>query len=417
MRRPDRVVITGIGLTCPIGSDLTTVTDGLRVGRSGIRAMPQWVGVRGLGPSVAGVVTDVDLKASIPRKYRRSMGRVAQLATYATGQAIREADLSRDLLAGGRVGLASGSTTGSPSATLEYYANILGEGGIRANKSTAFLQVMSHTCAANLAMVFGITGRVWGANSACTSASQAIGLGFDTLRAGLQDVMVCGGAEEAHATTAGVFDVVHAASTAYNGSPTKTPRPFDRDRDGMVVGEGAGTLVLERLAHARARGARIYGEVVGFGTTCDGEHITSPAAAGMVSCMRAALADAHLKPDDMDYINAHATATALGDATEAEATRQVFADRVPISSTKGYVGHTLGACGAIETIFLVSMMQNRYLAPTLNLDNIDPACEGLRHVTDRLDQPMRIGMTNNFAFGGINTSLIIRRTDEHGNEA
>ncbi len=407
MRQPEAIVVTGVGIASPIGCDLPTVTEALKRGHSGVQAVEAWSQVPDLMAHVAALVDGLDLEAAISRKHRRSMGRVAQLSAYAARQAIDAAGLDAELLGSGRVGLALGSTTGSPASTLGYYRNILGP-GMRANKSTAFLQVMSHTCAANVALAFGLTGRVWGPNSACTSGSQAIGLGYDTLRLGAQDVMICGGAEEVHFTTAATFNLAGAASTAYNAEPQETPRPFDAARDGMVVGEGAGVLVLEREAHARARGASIVGEVIGFATTCDGEHITSPAEGGMARTMELALAAADIAPADVDYVNAHATGTVLGDATEARATCSVFGDGVPVSSTKGYVGHTLGACGAIESIFVLAMIREGFVAPTKNLTKIDPACVGLWHVQAPLDRRVHVAMNNNFAFGGINTSLVFR---------
>ncbi len=408
-----RVVVTGIGILCPIGADLGAVTAALRLGRSGIRRMDGWAKVKDLSARVAGSIEGlgIDLEASIARKHRRSMGRVAQLAAWAAGRAIEDARLVPELLGSGRVGVSIGSTIGSPSATLDYYANVFGP-GLRANKSTSFLQIMSHTCAANVALAHGVTGRVWAPASACTSASQAIGLGYDSLRAGVEDVMLCGGAEEVHFTTAAVFETVGAVSTRFNDTPHRTPRPFDQSRDGLVVGEGAGIVVLERLAHARARGARIWGEVIGFATSCDGEHITQPTAAGMESCMRQAIESADVSPAEIDYVNAHATATDVGDRTEAQATLKVFGDKVPISSTKGYVGHTLGACGAIETIFILDMMREGFAAPTLNLEQIDPACAGPWHLQEPLVKTIRVAMNNNFAFGGINTSLILRAWPE-----
>lgn len=404
----ERVVVTGVGITCPIGNDFDTVVDNLEKGESGIRRMEGWSEHEGLSSKVAGTVLDLDLHAILPRKVRRTMGRVAQLCAFASGKAIEAAGLESDYVRGGQVGLAMGSTVGSSAATLEWYRNALGPGGIRANKSTAFLKVMSHTCAANVALAHGITGRVWGSNSACTSSSQAIGLGYDTVRLGAQEVMICGGAEEAHYTTAAVFDLVSAASSAFNDRPMMTPRPFDKQRDGMVVGEGGGALVLERYDRAKARGATIYGEILGFATTCDGEHITTPAAAGMVSCMRRAMADSRLTASDIQYINAHATGTGIGDPAEAQATAEVVGDRVPISSTKGHVGHTLGGCGAIESIFVLGMMREGFAAPTLNLNEVDPSCEGPWHLQEPLRRPMEVAMSNNFAFGGINTTLIFR---------
>lgn len=400
----ERVVVTGRGIVSSIGQTPDDVWDGLLNGKSGVCYMPEWAEIDGLNSHVAAPVKGIDLQKAIPRKYRRSMGRVAQFGTLAASRAIADAGLGKEIMRTGRVGLAVGSTTGSPGSTYDYYDNLI-KRGVRANRSTAFLQVMSHTCAANIALACGINGRVWGPASACTSGSQSLGLGFETLQAGKQDIMLCGGAEEVHFTTAATFDMVSAASSQYSDRPTYTPRPFDMNRDGMVVGEGAGILVLERLSHAQARGATIYAEVLGFGTGCDGEHITSPAAKGMALCMQAALDDAGLAPSDVDYINGHATGTDLGDIAEAQATHQVFGDRVPLVSTKGYIGHTLGACGAIESIFLMEMMKHGIMIPCKNLDSVDD-CSGPWILNEQRQAPIKVAMNNNFAFGGINTSLI-----------
>ena len=354
-----------------------------------------------------GATAELKDEKRIPRQQRRSMGRMSLFAAQAAQDALADAGLEGAAAASGRMGCIIGSTTGSPLATFDYYANILGP-GIRANKGTAFLQIMSHTAAANVALAHGIIGRVWGTSAACASGSQGIGLAYDTVKAGSQDVMICGGAEETHFTAAATFDLVGAASTGFNDRPEMTPRPFDKARDGMVVGEGAGILILERLEHAVARGAKIHAEVVGFATTCDAEHLTSPDVAGMAFCMREALVSAGIAATEVDYVNAHATGTVLGDATEAKATADVFGDRVPFSSTKGYTGHTLGGCGGIESIFVILMMQHGFVAPNRNLENIDPACQGPWLVTEPLTRRLRIAMNNNFAFGGINTSLIFR---------
>jgi 3-oxoacyl-[acyl-carrier-protein] synthase II len=401
---PERIAVTGMGLASPIGNEPESIVAALRGRQSGVRYMQEWTGREDLQSHVAGLVQGIDLQEVIPRKYRRTMGRVAQLATFASGRAIADAGLTDEMLRSGRVGLAMGSTTGSTAATLDYYATLIQQ-SMRQNKSTTFMQVMAHTCAANVALTFGVTGRVWGPNSACTSGSQSIGLAFDTLRAGAQDVMICGGAEEAHFTTAAQFDLVGAASRAYNDRPELTPRPFDKKRDGMVVGEGAGILVLERWEHAKARGAKIYAELLSFATTCDGEHITNPSAEGMRACISRAR-DAGLSPSDIDYVNAHATGTEAGDPTEAQATALVFGDRVPLSSTKSYTGHTLGACGGIESIFAIQMMRHGFLAPTLHLEEVDPACRGPWLLDQVIEKRSKIVMNNNFAFGGINTSLV-----------
>jgi len=275
--------------------------------------------------------------------------------------------------------------------------------------STSYLKFMSHTCAANLAAYYGVRGRVISTCAACVSGSQAIGAGVEAIRAGRADTMICGGAEELHWTHAGVFDVMLATSTRYNESPSRSPRPFDADRDGLVVSEGAATVVLERMDHAVARGAHIHAEVLGYGTNCDGTHVTNPSDVGMAAAIRLALEDAKLAPEKIDYVNAHATATDVGDVVEARAMHAVFEDHVPVSSSKGFMGHSLGACGAIEVGLSLAMMRDGFLAPTKNLERVDPRCAPLDHVMgDARDVRPRLVMTNNFAFGGINTSLILR---------
>jgi 3-oxoacyl-[acyl-carrier-protein] synthase II len=227
---------------------------------------------------------------------------------------------------------------------------------------------------------------------------------------GQQDVMICGGAEELHFTHAGVFDIMFATSRGFNATPDLTPRPFDAKRDGLVVGEGAGTVVLESYERAKARGAHIYGEIVGYGTNCDGKHVTNPSAEGMAGAMRRALADAETSADAIEYVNAHGTATELGDIAETTATHEVLGDRVPISSTKSFTGHTLGACGALEVAFSLAMMRDGFLAPTRNLDEVDPKCAPLNYLRgEARSAKVDTIMSNNFAFGGMNTSLILRR--------
>ena len=406
-----RVVVTGIGLASPLGNDLPTAVAALREGRHGIVTMPEWAEIQGLSTRLAGIAKDVPFNA-YPRKKTRSMGRVALLATYATERALMDAGLDQDLRSIPDIGLAYGSTHGSSSAQEEFCRTLFTRNGMRGIPSTSYLKFMSNTCVVNLAHFFGIQGRVISTCAACTSASNAIGYGFEAIRSGQLDIMLCGGAEEMHFTHAVVFDILYATSRHFNDRPGEGSRSFDADRDGLVVVEGAGTLVLEEEERARRRGAHIHGEVIGFGTSCDGQHVTQPSADGMAMAMKNALADARIAPDDVGYINAHATATDIGDITESQATLQVFGDKVPISSTKGHTGHTLGACGALESAFCLAMMNEGFLAPTKNLDKPDPRCAPLRYLrNDAVDAPdLKIVMNNNFAFGGINTSLLFRRT-------
>ncbi|MCB9602675.1 MAG: beta-ketoacyl-ACP synthase [Sandaracinus sp.] len=403
-----RVAITGIGIASPIGDDLATASAALREGRHGIQRCEEWAKhpemLTRLG---APVRTDL---ARWSRKVTRTMGRVALLALHASEQAVAQAGLDESTLRDARTGLAYGSTHGSTAAwekfalTLETPNALLGLG------SNAYLKFSTHTCAANLAVHFGIRGRVHTTCAACVSASQAIGTGYEAIRYGLQDVMICGGSEEMHYITAGVFDVLQATSTKFNDDPDRSPRPFDRDRDGLVVGEGAGTLVLEEWERAKARGATILGELVGYGTSCDGTHITAPSPEGMEAAMRLALQDARIAPSDVDYVNAHGTGTAVGDVEEARATWAVFGERAMVSSTKAFTGHTLGACGAIEAAFCVAMLNQGFVAPSRNLDLVDPEVPPLGFVVGPA-RDARLGtvMSNNFAFGGINTSLVMRR--------
>jgi len=405
-----RVVVTGIGIASPLGNDLPTAVAALREGRHGIVPMPEWAEVQGLSTRLAGVAKDVPFDG-YPRKKTRSMGRVALLATYATERALAEAGIGPDLRSLPDIGLAYGSTHGSSSAQEEFCRALFTRNGMRGIPSTSYLKIMSNTCVVNLANFFGIQGRVISTCSACTSSSNAIGYGFEAIRAGQLDVMVCGGAEEMHFTHAVVFDILYATSRHFNDRPGEASRPFDEARDGLVVAEGAATLVLEEEQRAKKRGAHIHGEVIGFGTSCDGQHVTQPSADGMAKAMRNALADAGLAPDQVDYINAHATATDIGDIAESQATLQVFGERVPISSTKGHTGHTLGACGGLESAFCMAMMNGGFLVPTKNLEKPDPRCAPLRYLrNETIDvKNMNIVMNNNFAFGGINTSLLFRR--------
>jgi len=404
-----RVVITGVGLTSPIGSSLDAVSSALQRGEHGIVVMEDWAELKDMQTRLGAVVRGAALER-FARKKTRTMGRVALLSAIATDDAITDAGLDAALLGSGRTGLAYGSTHGS-TTELERFCRVLFEsGGLTGLSGSSYLKLMSHTCIANLAQCFEIRGRIIPTISACVSASQGIGSGYEAIRDGYQDVMLCGGAEEMHALHAGVFDIMFATSTRFNDRPEASPRPYDRDRDGLVVGEGAGTLVLEELEHARRRGARVHAELIGYGTNCDGTHVTSPSAEGMAGAMRLALADARLTPDRIDYVNAHGTATELGDIAESQATQQVLGERVPISSTKGHTGHTLGACGAIEAIFAIAMMRDRFLAPTRNLDSLDERCAPLHFITrEPVAARPEIVMSNNFAFGGINTSLILRR--------
>lgn len=405
--------MTGMSGICALGSSWPSVRAGLRSGRSGITTIPEWEWIEGLRTRLAAPVSvPLDLDA-FGRKKLRGMGRVALLGAQAANAALTDAGLSGNpLVSDGTLGLAFGSTSGSPSALVAYSRAFGIERSTKGISPVDYLKLMSHTVAANLAQLFEIRGRVLPTCSACTSGSQAIGAGMEAILLGRQPAMLVGGAEELHAIEASVFDMLLATSTR-NDEPEQTPRPFDADRDGLVVGEGAGALVLEELDFARARGASIRAEILGYATGCDGLHLTSPDAAGMRRVIELALLDASLAARAIDYVNAHATATHLGDRAESAATHAIFGDHTPVSSLKGHMGHTLGACGALEAWCTIAMMNEGWIAPNLNLDRVDPLCAPLDYV---IGEPraveIRHAMSNNFAFGGVNTSLVFRRWDE-----
>jgi 3-oxoacyl-[acyl-carrier-protein] synthase II len=394
---------------CALGSDWPSVREGLRRGRSGVTRIEEFEGVEGLRTRL-GARVDFDPPGHWPRKKTRGMGRVAALATRASELALADAGLlDSPALRDGTTGLAYGSTSGSPP-DMVHYARAFGvERTTKGLLPTEYTRLMSHTTVANLGQFFGIRGRVIPTCSACTSGSQAIGYGYEAVRFGREEVMVCGGAEELHVIEAAVFDLLLATSTR-NDAPGETPRPFDADRDGLVVGEGAATLVLESLEHARARGAEIQAEIAGFGTNCDGYDLLRPDRDGMRGAIERALCDARIAPGDVGFVCAHATATPVGDVAESRATHDVFGPRVPVFSPKGHLAHTLGACGALESWITVGMLREGWVAPTLHLERVDPECAELDYVQRgprALD--VEFAVNDNFAFGGVNTSLVFRR--------
>jgi 3-oxoacyl-[acyl-carrier-protein] synthase II len=404
-----RVVVTGMAGFSPIGNDWEEIRARLTARHSGIRYMSDWDKYNGLLTRLGGPVENFTLPAHYTRKNTRSMGRVALLATRSTELALNDAGLLGDpVISGGRTGVSYGSSVGSTSAVADF-GKMLIDHDIGNLNATTYLKMMGHTTTANVAVFFQVRGRIIPAVSACTSGSQGIGFAYEAIKFGQQEVMLAGGAEELCPTMAALFDALYATSTR-NDAPDLTPRPFDRDRDGLVIGEGGCTLVLEELEHALARGAHIYAEVAGFATNADGAHVTQPNADTMQVVMRLALRDAGLEPGQIAYISAHGTATEQGDIAESHATAAVFGPHTPISSLKGYTGHTLGACGALEAMVTIRMMRDGWFHPNLNLANIDTRCAELDYITDTgRTLTAEYVMSNNFAFGGINTSLVFRR--------
>ncbi|WP_032079916.1 beta-ketoacyl-ACP synthase [Vibrio fluvialis] len=403
-----RVVVTGMSGITAFGNDWQAIEPKLRDCQNATQYMPSYEQYEGLNTKLAAPVIGFELPKHYKRKQVRGMGRVSQLATVATENALIQAGLiGNDVLTNGQTGIAYGSSTGSTDA-IGAFGVMLNEKTTKAITATTYVQMMPHTTAVNVGLFFGLRGRVIPTSSACTSGSQAIGYAYEAIKHGYQTVMVAGGGEELCPTESAVFDTLFATSLK-NDAPKTTPRPYDSERDGLVIGEGAGTLVLEEYEHAKARGAKIYAEIIGFASNCDAAHVTQPQMETMQICMEMALRDAELDPAKIGYVSAHGTATDRGDIAESNATANALG-KVPISSLKSYFGHTLGACGAIEAWLSLEMMHTGWFHPTLNLESLDPQCGDLDYITGTgREMTVDYLMSNNFAFGGINTSIIFKR--------
>ncbi len=402
-----RVVVTGMSGITSLGETADQIFEQFAQGKSGIRYMPDWEIYADLRSKLGGPVENFTVPKHFNRKVTRGMGRVALMSVVCAEKALEDAGLlQHEILNSGDAGVAFGSSAGSVDAVGEFGAMLL-ENNMNKLNATTYIRMMSHTSAVNMTVYFGLKGLTLPTSSACTSGSMAIGQAYEAIKYGKQKVMIAGGAEELSAAGSAVFDVLLATSTQ-NDRPEKTPRPFDAKRDGLVVGEGAGCLILEEYEHAKARGAAIYAEILGYGSNTDGQHVTRPDSDMMGRCMALALQDAQLSAADIDYVNAHGTSTDQGDIAESQATARILGKK-PISSLKSYFGHTLGACGAIEAWLSIEMMHRKQLVPTLNLDELDSACGDLDYIAHEMrSAETHTIMSNNFAFGGINTSLIFK---------
>jgi len=408
MKGLKRVVITGMGGICSLGDDWASISDNFLKGRSGIRYMSEWEQYGDLNTRLGGPIDNFSVPEHWTRKQLRSMGPVSKFSVYAAERALQDAGLLNDpSIQDGSMGVACGSSTGSPQ-DVKIFANMLLTNVTRGLNANSYVRMMPHTTAANISIFFGLKGRVIPTSSACTSGSQGIGYAYESIKFGCITMMLAGGAEELCPTEAMVFDALYATSLK-NGTPTKTPQPYDSERDGLVIGEGASMFVLEELEHALARGAHIYAEIVGFGSNADGSHITKPEKDTMRIAMELALQDADLPASAIGYVNGHGTATDSGDIAETLATSELFGAQMPISSQKSFLGHTLGACGALESWFSIEMMNSGTYIHTLNLNNVDSRCGALDYLTAPRQMQNDYVMNNNFAFGGINTSLIFKR--------
>jgi len=406
-----RVVITACSAITPIGHTRAEIVDSLRRGVSGVKPLREdHLLSKFIHSQVFGTV-DYPVDFDFRRTYRKTMGPVAYYACQVAKEVLDQAGLPPEFVTSGRLGVAFGSTHGSPTVQREIYKTFFGasQSEFRAIGAVDYLKSMVHTTAVNITKMFGITGRVISSSTACTTSSQSIGFGYETVKYGMQDAMLCGGADEYDTTTVAVFDNLMACSTAFNDRPRCTPRPFDRQRDGLVVGEGAGAVLLEEYEHARKRGAVILGEIAGFACNNNGGDLILPNRAGISETLRLGLEDAALRADDVDFVSAHATGTKMGDVIEAQAIHAVYGDGPFVTGLKGYMGHTMGSCGVIETILTLYMMQDGFIAPTLNLEESDERCAMIRHTLHLQEQPIRFASIQNFAFGGVNTNLLIKR--------
>ncbi len=400
-----RAVITGMGIVSSLGNSVEAVTESLREGRSGISAKPEYT-ERGMRSQVAGQ-PDIDLAEHIDRKTLRFMGPAAAYAYISMQQAVASAGLDPEALANPRIGIIAGSG-GASSASQVEAADILRDKGIRRVGPYRVTQTMGSTVSACLATPFHIKGVNYSISSACSTSAHCIGNALEQIQLGKQDIVFAGGGEEEHWTMSCLFDAMGAMSSKYNDDPTRASRAYDADRDGFVIAGGGGMLVVEELEHAKARGATILGEVVGYGATSDGHDMVAPSGEGAERCMRQAIATTEGK---IDYINAHGTSTPAGDIPELEAVRLVFGDDAPrISSTKSLSGHSLGATGVQEAIYSLLMMQGDFIAASANIENLDPAAEGFPIVRERVDNAnLQRVMSNSFGFGGTNASLVFQR--------
>ena len=398
-----RAVITGIGVVSSIGNNKEEVLESLKSGKSGIAFNQEFADYK-LRSNVSGKI-DIDVKEHVDRKAMRFMGDAAAYSYISMQQAIEDAGLSDDQVSNERTGLLVGSGGGSSKWQVEA-ADILREKGVKRVGPYMVPRTMASTTSACLATPFKIKGVNYSISSACATSAHCIGHAVEQIQLGKQDVIFAGGGEELHWTLAMEFDAMGALSTKYNESPEKASRTYDANRDGFVISGGGGIVVVEELEHALARGAHIYAEIVGYGATSDGYDMVAPSGEGAVRCMRQAMQDI----DSIDYLNTHGTSTPVGDVKELGAIQEVFGGNSPmISATKAMTGHALGAAGVHEAIFSLLMLEHSFVAPSINIDELDEQAEGLNIVTERRDVELNTVMSNSFGFGGTNATLVMSK--------
>ena len=411
-----RVVITACSAITPIGYKPSDIIESLLQGRSGVKPLrDDGLLTQHIHSRVFGTV-DYPIDYGFTRKDTKTMGPVAFYACQVAKDVLAASGLEQEFITSGRLGVSFSSTHGSPTVQRNIYKTFFSKlpSEFSSIGAVDYLKSMVHTTAVNITRMFGITGRVIASSTACTTSSQSIGFGYEMIKYGMQDAMICGGADEYDTTTVAVFDNLLACSVAYNDRPECTPRPFDTKRDGLVVGEGAGAVLLEEYESAKRRGATILGEVIGFACNNNGGDLILPNLDGITATLRLALKDADISPQDVDFVSAHATATKMGDVIEAQAIDAVYGGKPLVTGLKSYMGHTMGSCGAIEMILTLYMMEQGFIAPTLNLESVDERCRMLNHVRKITRTETRIAAIQNFAFGGVNTCLLIANGREAG---
>lgn len=402
-----KVVITGAGALSSLGNNANDMWDGLIAGRTGVREFKEWRQYQGLNSFVGAPVGEYSI-SDLPRSARRSMSRMSEMATLATFQALAQADLNAESINSPRVLIIMGSTSGSPETLAAYFKKLFDNNGPQGQVSTSFFKVMNHSVAANVASALNFRGGLMAPSCACATSTQALVIGWEMIRAGLYDIVIAGGADELHFTSTAVFDIVYAASRGFNDQPESTPRPFDARRDGLVVSEGAGIVVMESEASALRRKVRPRAEVLGGSYLCDGSHMSQSSFPAMVNTMNLALERSGVQAHEVQYVNAHATGTVQGDAEEAKAIGEVFGPNILVSSLKAHLGHSLAACGALEVIASMKMMEEEVVLPTRNLQEVAAECSGVQHVQELMERRVNTVLSNNFAFGGMNVSLVLK---------
>ena len=399
-----RAVITGLGVVSCLGNDRETVTKSLREGISGIRRREDFAEM-GLRCNV-GAVLDLDPKEHIARKILRFMGPSAAYAYIATDRAVADAGLTEEMVSNPRTGIVMGSGGVSGEMFVESI-DVMRERGIKRAGPYRVTQIMASAVSANVATPFKIKGVNYSLASACATSAHCIGHAVELIQLGKQDVLLAGGSDDMHWSMAGMFDAMGALTSKYNDTPELASRAYDADRDGFAPGLGAGTVIVEELEHALARGANIICEVTGYGATSDGADMVSPSGEGAERCMQMAMATAN---SPIDYINTHGTSTPVGDLAELGAIRNTFGDNCPaISSTKSLSGHSLGAAGVHEAIYCLLMMEGGFMAGSANIDNLDENAEGLPILTKTEEKQLNCVMSNSFGFGGTNATLVMER--------